>query len=70
MCFLYQNKNGPFGEVILLVNPTESVKSVIIPKGKWYKIASHEMVEVSTNFPLNGGEVVIEPISLNLLAKK
>jgi pullulanase len=65
----YQN-TGEFNEVLLFVNPTDTVKKVFVPEGKWYRVTDHENVEVSTNYPVNAGEYLMEPISLNILAKK
>ncbi|MEH7483799.1 type I pullulanase, partial [Neobacillus drentensis] len=57
-------------DVILLINPSSKKQAISIPEGDWAVLADHEQAKISSKKILHGGEVLIEPVSINVLLKK
>jgi pullulanase len=57
-------------DVILLINPSSKKQAISIPEGDWAVLADHEQAEISSKKILHGGEVLMEPVSINVLLKK
>ncbi|WP_251549661.1 type I pullulanase [Neobacillus muris] len=57
-------------ELILLVNPLSSKQAVDIPMGDWLVLADHANAGITPKTAVAGGEIAIEPISLNVFLKK
>lgn len=68
--FAYQNHSSDFREVLLLINPANKKQTAAIPDGKWTLLANHQFAGISSNKTFQGTELMIEPISINVLAKK
>lgn len=68
--YSYLNKNSDFDEVLLLINPFQEKHTISIPEGKWLVLADHLYSEINSRRSVNGGEITIEPVCLNVLAKK
>jgi pullulanase len=64
--YLFNREN----DVILLINPSSKKQAISIPEGDWAVLADHEQAEISSKKILHGGEVLIEPVSINVLLKK
>jgi pullulanase len=57
-------------EVILLINPSSKNQAILIPEGDWVVLADHVQAGISSGKDLSGGEVIMEPVSINVLLKK
>ncbi|MED1469403.1 type I pullulanase [Bacillus salipaludis] len=68
--FVYQNKNGEYREVILAINPRINEEIINLPEGEWYVLADHNEAGISMSKRISGGEIKIQPISINIFAKK
>ncbi|WP_042459795.1 type I pullulanase [Neobacillus dielmonensis] len=64
---LYSEKEA---EVILLVNPQSKKQEVSVPAGDWLVLADPVSAGLTPKRTVSGGEMVIEPISLNIFLKK
>ncbi|MFP7299457.1 type I pullulanase [Neobacillus niacini] len=65
-----QNNNQDFREVMLLINPLRSKQTIPIPDGHWSVIVDDKRVEISSKQVVSGKEIVVESVSLTILAKK
>ncbi|MGG3466400.1 type I pullulanase [Neobacillus pocheonensis] len=57
-------------QVIMIINPSSRDHLVTIPDGEWFMLANHEFSGISLNKILQGGEITVGPISLNVFLKK
>ncbi|MFK9091137.1 type I pullulanase [Bacillus salipaludis] len=57
-------------EVIFMINPSNKKQLVTLPDGEWTVLANHEQAGISSKGVLQGGENMMDPISLNILLKK
>jgi pullulanase len=57
-------------DVILLFNPSTNLQEISIPEGNWTVLADHVQAGISSKMILHGGEVMMEPVSINVLLKK
>jgi pullulanase len=57
-------------EVILVFNPSLKQQSISVPAGNWAVLADHESAGISSNKGVPGGEIILEPVSINVLLKK
>jgi pullulanase len=70
LSFLYQTKDSDFNEVVVLINPFPEKHTISIPEGKWMILADHLHSGNYSKRVVAGGKVTIEPVCLNVLAKK
>ncbi|MDR7000512.1 type I pullulanase [Neobacillus niacini] len=68
--FEYQNNNGEYREVILVINPRKNEEIISLPEGAWVVLADHNETGISLSRGMSGGKIKIQPISLNIFAKK
>jgi pullulanase len=68
--FLYQTKDSDFNEVVVLINPFPEKHTISIPEGKWMILADHLHSGNYSKRVVTRGKVTIEPVCLNVLAKK
>nr|WP_263325384.1 type I pullulanase [Neobacillus sp. Marseille-Q6967] len=66
----FKNQKGTYQEILLLINPMVVQKSIRVPEGRWTIVANHQFAEISSTKELCGGEMILEPISINVLVKK
>ncbi|WP_462411274.1 type I pullulanase [Neobacillus sp. Marseille-QA0830] len=57
-------------ELILLVNPLAKNQTVSLPDGDWLVLADHKEAGMTPQTAILGGDVLVEPISLNVFLKK
>jgi pullulanase len=57
-------------EVILVINPTSKEQLITLPEGDWAVLADHQYAEIIPKNVVKEEEIMIEPISLNVLLKK
>ncbi|MEH7331538.1 type I pullulanase [Neobacillus drentensis] len=57
-------------KVIFIVNSSSLEHRITLPEGEWSVLANHEFAGISTSKAFKVGEIIIEPISLNILVKK
>jgi pullulanase len=57
-------------EVILVFNSSLKQELISIPEGSWAVLADHESAGISSNRIVQGEEIIIEPLSINVLLKK
>jgi pullulanase len=68
--FSYQNYEHEYSEVLLLINPLTRKHSIRLPRGEWVVIANKYFVGIDSNYPEITDELLLEPVSLMILAKK
>src|SRR5579875_3308288 len=64
---LYQTDQA---ELILAINPSCKTYSFLLPGGEWAVLANQEYASRSSRNVIQGGTIILEPISLNVLLKK
>ncbi|MDR6122039.1 pullulanase [Bacillus sp. SLBN-46] len=57
-------------EVILIINPSTREQGYTLPKGDWSILVDKNQAGIYSKGVLHGGDVKIQPISLNVLLKK
>ncbi|MDN3018185.1 type I pullulanase [Paenibacillus sp. BSR1-1] len=57
-------------KVIFIINSSTREHRITLPEGDWSILANHEFAGISTSKASTVGEILIEPISLNVLVKK
>ncbi|MEW9051921.1 MAG: type I pullulanase [Neobacillus sp.] len=68
--FSFQNQTNEYQEVLLLINPTNKKHSIHVSKGEWSLLADADFAGISPRKMTAGRELLIEPVSLNVFAKK
>ena len=68
--YCLKNQSHDFREVLLLINPLRTRQSIQIPPGSWSVIANDKTVEIYSTQSVSGKEMMLEPVCLNILAKK
>lgn len=68
--YLYQNHSKDFTEVLLLINPLPSKHTVSLPEGKWVVLSEQKFLGINSKKVITEEELVMEPVSLHILAKK
>ncbi|MFP5114572.1 type I pullulanase [Bacillaceae bacterium C204] len=63
--WLKSNKN----EIILLINTTSKKQVITVPDGNWAVLVDHENAGISAKRILQGKEMSIEPVSINVLVR-
>lgn len=63
--FLYEKT-----QVLMIINPSARDQTITLPDGEWSILANHETAGISLNKPPVAGDLMIKPISLNVLVKK
>jgi pullulanase len=56
--------------IIFLINPTTKKQAITVPEGDWAVLVDHEKAGIIPHQILHGTEVIIEPVSINVLLKK
>jgi pullulanase len=64
--YLFKNDVG----IILLINPSTKKQVISLPDGDWAVLVDHENAGIIANRILNRSEIMIEPVSINVLLKK
>jgi pullulanase len=57
-------------ELILLINPENTKQNALLPNGRWSVLANEKVAGLSSKLLIEGGEILLAPISLNVLVKK
>jgi len=57
-------------ELLLFINSSSKKQTVLIPDGDWAVLADHNQAEISSKKFLSGGQIILEPVSINVLLKK
>ncbi|WP_066366885.1 type I pullulanase [Neobacillus fumarioli] len=57
-------------ELVLAINPSLKNHSFPLPEGEWAVLANEEYASRSSHNVIQGGTIILEPISLNVLLKK
>ncbi len=57
-------------EVVVIINPSPKEHSMTLPEGEWSVLANQKHAGISSKKFMKNGEIMIEPISLNVLLKK
>jgi pullulanase len=65
-----QNATHEYSEVLLLINPLNRRKYIQLPKGEWVIVADKFLVGIDSNNRKIMDELLLEPVSLMILAKK
>ncbi len=68
--FTYQNPDHEFSEVLLLINPLNTNHVIQLPEGEWKVIADKYFVGIDSSNRKIMDELLLEPVSLMILAKK
>lgn len=68
--FVYENGSDDFQEVLLLCNPSTDKQIIHLPKGNWFVLANENKAAINPIGKINDGKILLEPVSLNILAKK
>ena len=56
--------------IILLINPSTKKQVISLPDGDWAVLVDHENAGIIANRILGRSEMIIEPVSINVLLKK
>jgi pullulanase len=65
-CILLTQTN----QVVVIINPSPKGHSMTLPDGDWSVLANQKNAGISSNKVVKTGEILIEPISLNVFLKK
>jgi pullulanase len=66
----HQKPEHEFRKVLLLINPLNSKNLIQLPKGEWGIIADKFLVGIDSNNRKIKDKLLLEPVSLMILAKK
>jgi pullulanase len=68
--FSYQNGPAMYQDVLLFINPDQNKQAVCIPEGDWFVFADEKNAGVNPLRRITNKKILLEPISLKILAKK
>ncbi|MEH7304388.1 type I pullulanase [Neobacillus drentensis] len=57
-------------EIIFLINPTLKKQAITVPEGDWAVLVDHDYAGITGKRVLQGNEICIQPVSINVLLKK
>jgi pullulanase len=68
--FSYLNGTEDYQEVILFINPSKNKQAVKIPDSDWYIFANGKNAMPNPLCKAAQGKIILEPVSINVFAKK